>query len=133
VPWPRPSLSIVLTDSAASVEWTASVTSRLEDLAAQTGVEVIVPADRLPAQVGVFRPASVVECPESEMDGGLCPRVRGVARAVGNVVVFRDVGSARGSHLGLPPLWEPCPGGTVDLLERLRAAGVEHPGSPETG
>ncbi len=132
VPWPRPSLSVVLTD-ATSVEWTTTVTSHLEDLATQPGVEVIVPVDRFPAQVGVLRPVSVVECPEGEVDAGLCPRVRGVARAVGNVVVFREIGSARGSHLGLPPLWEPCPPRTADLLERLRSAGVERPEPPETG
>lgn len=76
---------------------------------------------------------SVVECPESEVDAGLCPRLRGVTRAVGNVVVFREIGSARGPYLGLPPLWEPCPLGTADLLERLRAAGVERPEPPESG
>lgn len=106
-----------MTDSAESPPWQATAIPRLEYLAAQPGVEVIL-----------------LECPESsEADAGLCPRLRGVARAVGNVVVFREVGSAEGSLLGLPPLWEPCPQGLSDLPGRLRTAGVERPMPPGTG
>ena len=131
VPWPRPSLSLVLTELMASAEWSDAVSSRLEDLAAQQGVEVILPVDRyLSFQAAVPRPVSVVECPEGTPEAELCPRLRGVARAVGNVIVFRAVGGTNGRLLGLPPLWEPCPPPTMDLGARLQEAGVEPPPVP---
>lgn len=135
VPWPRPSLSIVLIDPPGSVGWPSVVSSRLEDLAAQQDVEVIRPVEESRGGVSDLRPVSVIEDCSShgEPDGNPCPRRRGMVLAVGNVVVFREVSSASGPLLGLPPLWEPCPTIRHCLGDRLRAAGVVAPSaSPPT-
>lgn len=102
--------------------------ARLDDLAGQQGVEVILPLEKVTRGDPVSGLVSVVE--GSGSDGDLCPRVRGMVRAAGDVVVFREVSSASGPLLGLPPLWEPCPTITSGIGDRLRAAGVVAPPAP---
>jgi len=128
VPWPRPSLSIVLVDSGGQGRWSCVASARLDDLAGQQGVEVILPLEKVTGGDPVSGPVGVIE--GSRSDGDLCPRVRGMVRAAGDVVVFREVTSTSGPLLGLPPLWEPCPTITSGIGDRLRAAGVVAPPAP---
>jgi len=130
VPWPRPSLSIVLVDSGGQGGWSCVAAARLDDLAVQQGVEVILPVGKVTGGDPVSEPVIVAEGSDPGSDGDLCPRVRGMVRAAGDVVVFREVASTSGPLLGLPPLWEPCPTITSGIGDRLRAAGVVAPPAP---
>ncbi len=124
LPWPRPSLTVVMLVSESSLD--ESARSSLRRLSQEEGVEVIgVDEDRQSGgeDSGPLEDETAVGV--ANRDASL--RFKGVIRATGHVIVFREVDPESGPSLGLPHLWEEAASSPSDLSARLRSAGVPNP------